>query len=393
VNIASLETAVRLRQAIKKNPLASGQLERTILVTEALLSLMVALKTKVRCQCVYLFFIIFNYYFKLLLFLIILLVLVCVCVSFATNFKLPSQQSAIDELMRETSASLAEFGKIATQPLYGFNGEKKWYPADSLVGLELPPLQFDARAKLDARLPRHYGRSAAFGRFEEENGTICYYPTTPGLLGGVLKLEAVDWSPEQILLVEMVGCLLFSLFILLLFFKKKHVLYCVGIFTNSFLYSLSTQEGDLKQEKLASLGYNVPPGPSNVRIGDFLAAFAPIAEHYRRYKDPDEPETAIESIKPAAPLQPTTVCTIEQRGHVPPTKSTRTQVVRGFFSIFFLSLSLRALTPAHFLPFIAGWHRLTACCAAITRLWRGVMPRGHTAAHCSFAPAQQKRQL
>ena len=75
----------------------------------------------------------------------------------------------------------------------------------------------------------------------------------------------------------------------------------------------------------------MPKGPSEVSVGAFLDAFAHIAEHYQRYKDPDEPGTAIEKIEPGAPLQPTAVCTIEGRGHVAPTKSIRTQVVRGVF--------------------------------------------------------------
>ena len=72
-----------------------------------------------------------------------------------------------------------------------------------------------------------------------------------------------------------------------------------------------------------------------------MAAFAHIAEQFRRYKDPDELDTAIERIEPAAPLQPTPVCTIEQRGPVPPTKSIRAQVVRVFYKfIFYFDFSL-----------------------------------------------------
>ena len=148
----------------------------------------------------------------------------------------------------------------------------------------------------------------------------------------------------------MVGCLLFCLFIILLFYFFNFFFFCESLpsaLANNhgwllayssifFLYSLSTQERDLKQKKLASLGYSVPQGPSSVPIGDFLAAFSRVAKIYQRYKDPDELDTAIENIEPAAPLQPTPVCTIEQRGHVPPTKSIRTQVVRGFFLINYL---------------------------------------------------------
>ena len=140
--------------------------------------------------------------------------LVCVCVSFATNFILPSQQSAIDELVLETSASLAKFAMIATQPVYDFDGEKEWQPADRLVSLELASLQFDRSAMLDARLPQQHDRFAAFGRFGEKNRRIFYYPIKPGLLGDELTLETVVWSSEQKALIEMVGCLLFCLFII-----------------------------------------------------------------------------------------------------------------------------------------------------------------------------------
>ena len=52
VNVGPLETAVRLWQAIKKDPLASGQLERIVLLIDAVLALLVAHKTKVRRQFV-----------------------------------------------------------------------------------------------------------------------------------------------------------------------------------------------------------------------------------------------------------------------------------------------------------------------------------------------------
>ena len=141
----------------------------------------------------------------------------CVYVSFATNFILPSQQSAIDELVLETSASLAKFAIIATQPVYDFDGEKEWHPADRLVSLELASLQFDRSAMLDARLPLLQDRFAGFGRFKEKHGSIFYYPTRLGLLGNELTLETVVWSFEQKALIEMVGCLLFCLFIILFF--------------------------------------------------------------------------------------------------------------------------------------------------------------------------------
>ena len=144
----------------------------------------------------------------------------CVCVSFATNFILPSQQSAIDELVLETSTSLAKFAIIATQPVFDFDGKKKWHPADRLVNLALAPLQFDPSAKLDARLPQQHDRFAAFGRFEEMGDVIIYHYSTPGVLGAVVRLETVVWSPEQKALVEKVGCLPF--WILILLFKKKY---------------------------------------------------------------------------------------------------------------------------------------------------------------------------
>ena len=131
---------------------------------------------------------------------------------------LPSQQTDIDELVASTRASLRAFGAIATQPVFGATGERKWITADRLVSLALPSQPFDPNRVLDCRPPNENQRASRFGNFSQVNGgSIVYTPSVPGLLGSLVRLDYVMWDPPQTLLMETVCLHLYGFILGLLF--------------------------------------------------------------------------------------------------------------------------------------------------------------------------------
>jgi hypothetical protein len=249
---------------------------------------------------------------------------------------LPSQQTAINELVAATHVSLQAFAVIATQPIFGATGERKWVPADCLVSLELPSQRSDLSRVLDCQPPIQVKRAAIFGTFYQvDGGPIEYKRSVQGLLGASVRLNTVTWDRDQTLLMETV-CLHLYGFILVMLFGN----YMAGdgqrLIVSVLCYHASAQEWDAKDLKMKYLNYRLPgPTYTEKTVEQFTTSFHQITAKFKKYKDVDETTAAVDDRAPEQPLKKTAALTIEQRGHIRPTENIVKKVVGwvGFFSV------------------------------------------------------------